>query len=109
MKKINLENLSEAELRELNRDVIARLRFYSETRRKMQLMAFKVGDRVEFETEQGIIDGIVIRINQKTASVDADDGRSWRVSPHFLRKVAETSVKPNSSEQTNLFHLPNRA
>ena len=108
MKKFNLNGLCEAELRDLNREIVTRLKLYSQTRREVQLMAFKIGDRVEFETEQGIVDGTVVRINQKTASVDADDGRSWRVSPHFLRKVVGTSAQPNSTEQTNLFQLPSR-
>lgn len=94
MKKINLDTLSEAELRELNREIITRLKFYSETRQKVQLMSFRVGDRVEFDTDQGFIDGLIVRINQKTATIDADDGRSWRVSPYFLRKVANVSERP---------------
>ncbi len=104
MKKINLDTLSETELRELNREIINRLKFYSETRQRVQLMSFRIGDRVEFDTDQGFIDGVIIRINQKTATIDADDGRSWRVSPHFLRKVAGASERP--VVQTNLFQFP---
>ncbi len=99
MKKINLDSMSETELRELNREIIMRLKFYSETRQKVQLMSFRIGDRVEFDTDQGFIDGVVIRINQKTATIDADDGRSWRVSPHFLRKVARTT-EPSAAQAT---------
>lgn len=101
MKKINLDSMSEAELRELNREILMRLKFYSETRQKAQLMSFRIGERVEFDTDQGFIDGVVIRINQKTATIDADDGRSWRVSPHFLRKVAGAAERP--AEQATLF------
>ena len=104
MKKINLDPLSEAELRELNREIIMRLKFFSETRQKVQLMSFRIGDRVEFDTDQGFVDGVIIRINQKTATIDADGGRSWRVSPHFLRKVAGAAERPVA--QTNLFQFP---
>lgn len=104
MKKINLDVLSEDELKNLNRQVVMRLRYLSEIRRRSQLMSFRVGDRVEFETDNGIIEGVVVRVNQKTASIDADDGRSWRVSPHLLRKVMNVSETLHG--QTNLFHLP---
>ena len=107
MKKINLDALSEADLRELNREIINRLKFYSENRQKAQLMSFRIGDRVEFDTDQGFIDGVIIRINQKTATIDADDGRTWRVSPHFLRKVAGALERPVA--QTNLFQFPVRS
>ena len=107
MKKINLYHLSESELRSLNREIIIRLNFYSESRRKEQLMAFRIGDRVEFDTDQGRIEGLVIRINQKTASINADDGRNWRVSPNFLRKIA--GLPEREVFQTNLFQLPVRS
>ena len=49
---------------------------------------FRKGDRVSFEDQylQTCI-GTIIRINQKTASVEADDGRGWRVSFGLLRHV----------------------
>lgn len=99
--------MSEVELRELNREIIMRLKLYSETRRKAQLMSFRIGDRVEFDTDQGFVDGVIVRINQKTATIDTDDGRSWRVSPYFLRKVARTSEQP--VVQPNLFKFPTRS
>src|SRR3989344_8272931 len=102
--KIDLDSLSEEELRALNREIIKRLDFYSFARRKIQLMEFRVGDKVEFDTDHGTITGTVTRINQKTASIDANDGRGWRVSPGFLRKVGSAQQKP--STQGNLFQFP---
>ena len=107
MKRINLDNLTESELRDLHREIIMRLNFYSENRRKTQLMAFRIGDRVWFETDQGRMEGLIIRINQKTASINADDGRNWRVSPNFLKKIA--GLPEREVSQTNLFHLPGRS
>lgn len=107
MKKFDLDELSESELRSLHREIIVRLNFYSESRRKEQLMAFRIGDRVEFDTDQGHIEGFIIRINQKTASINADDGRNWRVSPNFLKKISGHPERDVS--QTNLFHLPIRS
>ncbi len=50
---------------------------------------FRVGDRVSFEDRhlQTRI-GTVVRINQKTASVDCDD-QGWRVSFGILRHVVD--------------------
>lgn len=107
MKKIDLNSMSEAELRELNREIVRRLELYSSTRRKMQLMSFRVGDRVEFDDGYQILSGIVTRVNQKTASVQADDGRGWRVAPTLLRRVVGMSEA--SDAQTNLFQFPTNA
>ncbi len=51
---------------------------------------FRKGDRVSFEDRylQTCI-GTIVRINQKTASVEADDGRGWRVSFGLLRQVVD--------------------
>ena len=83
----DLDSLSEAELRDLNRVIVERLNWFTSVRRHQQLRAFRVGDRVEFESEYGILGGIVMKLNQKTATIAADDGRPWRVSPSFLRSV----------------------
>ncbi|OYZ15132.1 MAG: hypothetical protein B7Y39_16670 [Bdellovibrio sp. 28-41-41] len=107
MKKIDLDSMSEAELRELNREVIKRLDFYSHTRRKIELMSFSIGDRVEFDDGYRIVSGIVTRVNQKTATVQTDDGRGWRVAPSFLRRVGGS--RDVSEIQTNLFQFPTNA
>ncbi|MGE3758676.1 MAG: hypothetical protein AB7H97_13015 [Pseudobdellovibrionaceae bacterium] len=107
MKKIDLDSMSEAELRELNREIIRRLEIYSYTRRKMELMSFRVGDRVEFDDGYQIVSGVVTRINQKTASIQADDGRGWRVAPSLLRRV--NGSRDVSEAQTNLFQFPTNA
>lgn len=107
VKKINLDSMSEAELRELNREIVRRLEIFSLTRRKMQLMAFHVGDRVEFDDGYQIISGIITRVNQKTATIQTDDGRGWRVAPSLLRRV--NNSRDVSEVQANLFQLPTNA
>lgn len=102
--KINIDNMSEDELRALNREIVRRLEMISYGRRKMQLMAFRIGDRVEFDTERGTVVGTVVRINQKTASIETDAGPGYRVSPSFLRKIVGEAV----SDQGNLFQFPER-
>lgn len=57
------------------------------------MQKFKVGERVCFmhETRGQLISGIIIRLNQKTASIAADDGQRWNVSPTFLRKIVRAN------------------
>lgn len=107
MKKIDLDSMSEEQLRELNREIIMRLEFHSLARRKMQLMSFRVGDRVEFDDGYQFVSGIITRLNQKTATIQTDDGRGWRVAPSLLRKISG-STQPTDA-QTNLFHFPANA
>ena len=53
------------------------------------LMArFYVGARVAFYTHSGQQkQGIIIKLNQKTASIHTDDGGRWKVCPSFLSEV----------------------
>lgn len=106
MKKIDLDSMSEDELRMLNREIVRRLEFYSSVRRKSELMAFRVGDRVAFDSDHGSVTGTVVRVNHKTASIEGDDGRGWRVSPSFLQKIADNPSAPRDN-QANLFQFPN--
>ncbi len=105
MKKIDLDSMTEAELHMLNREVVQRLEFYSSVRRKSELMAFRVGDRVAFDSDLGSVTGTVVRVNQKTASIEGDDGRGWRVSPKFLQKITD-SPNAHRDTQANLFQFP---
>ena len=99
--EIDLDKLSEQELRRLNHEIVSRLHMITTVHRSAALAAFRIGDRVAFETDRGTMTGTVVRINQKTASIDADDGRGWRVCPGSLSKIVQSSTTP----QANLFHL----
>ena len=49
---------------------------------------FALGDTVSFEAQDLITRfGTIIRLNQKTATLSADDGLQWRVSYAALRRV----------------------
>ena len=105
--KIDLDALSESQLRELNRAIVKRLEIFSFTRRKVQLMAFQIGDRVEFDNGREIISGTVVRVNQKTASIETDDGPDYRVAPSLLRKIV--NERPAQEAQGNLFQLKSKS
>ena len=48
------------------------------------------GDTVTFEDRDGRgITGVVVRINQRTATIGTGDGGNWRVPFHMLRHVID--------------------
>ena len=86
---IDIDQLTEAELVDLNHRIVARLRILSEMRAHAEMLAFRIGDRVAFQAPgQGRVEGMLTRYNKKTVTVVTDDGRQWNVSPAFLGKAA---------------------
>lgn len=84
-----LRYMGEDDLLYLNRMVVERLNLLAQARSTVQLAQFAEGDRVEFTANDGAVkQGTVIRLNKKTASLLADDGQNWKVSPALLRKQA---------------------
>ena len=47
--KIDIDQLSEAELIDLNNRIVARLRFLHQMRAHVEMLEFKIGDRVSFQ------------------------------------------------------------
>ena len=81
-----LELLTEEELVQLNRIVIARLRLMQEIRAHGRMMDFQLGQSVQFTDPSGrIFRGVVSRHNRKSVTVVTGDGMHWRVSPSLLR------------------------
>ena len=98
--KIDIDKLTEAELVDLNHRIVERLRFLNQARAHIQMLEFKIGDRVTFQPEgRGPVEGMLTRYNKRTVTIITDDGRQWNVSPNFLRKIepsaTETPVRPN--------------
>jgi len=50
-------------------------------------LEFNIGDQVSFEHRRGLIEGRVVKINQKSIGVKAESGISWNVSPGLLTKT----------------------
>ena len=51
---------------------------------------FRCGEKVAFEDKYlKTVVGIVVRINQRTATIDPGDGHSWRVGFALLRHVVD--------------------
>jgi hypothetical protein len=102
--KINIDELTEAELVDLNHRVVERLRFLNQMRAHSRMLEFKIGDRVSFKAEgRPPVVGMLTRYNKKTVTVITDDGQHWNVSPSLLLK-AESPEKAES-DKTNVLPL----
>ena len=87
---IDIDRLTEAELIDLNRRIVERLRLLDQMRAHGQMLEFKVGDRVRFQPAgRDIVEGMLTRYNRKTVTVITDDGRQWNVAPGFLSKAIQ--------------------
>ena len=96
---IDIDRLTEAELIDLNRRIVERLRFLQQMRAHKDMLSFRIGERVSFEpADRPPVFGILTRYNRKTVTVITEDGRQWNVSPHLLRKV-----KP-ANDQNDVAH-----
>ena len=74
MMKINIDNLTEPELVDLNHRVVERLRFLNQMRAHVEMLEFKIGDRVAFGADRmHVVEGMLTRYNKKTVTVIADD------------------------------------
>lgn len=99
--KINIDDLTESELIDLNRRIVERLRLLHQVRAHMEMLEFKIGDRVVFQADRfRTVEGTLTRYNRKTVTVLSDDGRRWTVSPGLLRRAASSSGEPNVKNVT---------
>lgn len=92
-KKIDIDQLTEEEFIDLNHRIVERLRFLKQMQAHAQMLEFRIGDHVAFQTSsRETMRGMLTRHNKKTVTVIADDGRQWNVSPGFLTKLKEPNV-----------------
>ena len=95
---IDIDNLTEAELIDLNHRIVARLRFLSQMRAHAQMLDFRIGDRVSFQPEGHLpVVGMLTRYNRKTVTVVTDGGQRWNVSPMLLRRAADARAAERSA------------
>jgi hypothetical protein len=96
---IDIDRLSEPELIDLNRRIVERLKMIAALRSHQQMMKFSVGQRVTFEPlGRGVLEGVVVRYNQKTVTLVTNSGEQWRVAPTLLRPAGEIIDMPPSGE-----------
>jgi len=105
--KIDIPVLTENELEDLNRRIVERLRFLSQTRAHHKMLEFKVGDRVSFKTDdRPALCGVLTKYNKKTVTVITDSGEHWNVAPGLLTLSKE--AKTSESKQSNVIPMPKR-
>ena len=89
---IDFNQYSLEQLSQLNRELVEHLKVRSQRESQRDMEQFELGDKVSFTANDGrIIEGEIIRFNQKTITVCTDHNH-WRVSPKFLTKVITTSA-----------------
>ncbi len=99
---IAIDKLDEAQLRDLNRRIVERLRFLQQMRAHNAMLKLSIGDRVTFVGHEGQeVRGCVVRYNRKTVTVLAENGEQWRVSPGMLCKIG-----PEKEVVSNVVTLP---
>jgi hypothetical protein len=91
---INIDQLTEAELTDLNHRIVQRLRILRQVHAHVQMMEFKIGDRVTFQPAgRPAVIGMLTRYNKKTVTVITEQGERWNVSPMLLQRVADPKNK----------------
>ena len=87
---IDLDRLTEAELVDLNRRVVERLRLLRQIAAHRQMLEFRVGDKVAFDPPgRGTLFGTLVRYNRKTVTVIADGGW-WTCRPRQYRSKSRS-------------------
>ena len=88
---ININNLTEAELVDLNNRIVERLRFLHQARAHSRMLDFKIGDRVSFQPDgRTLMVGVLTRYNKKTVTVITEGGECWNVAPGLLHRIVES-------------------
>jgi hypothetical protein len=101
---IDIDQLTEAELIDLNHRIVERLRFLSQMRAHVEMLEFKVGERVAFQPPgQGRLEGMLTRYNKKTVTVITDIGQRWNVSPALVSRVKPANGA--NTARSNLIRL----
>lgn len=103
---IDIDQLTEAELIDLNHRIVARLRFLQQLRAHSSMLEFRLGEHVRFHSEShGAVAGVITRYNKKTVSILTDAGQRWNVSPQLLER-AGSETHTFSPEPGNVVALP---
>lgn len=107
---IDIDKLTEAELIDLNRRIVERLRFLHQMRAHATMLKYSLGDRVYFDTDDGRrVVGTLVRYNKKSVTVITDDAQRWTVSPSFIRPLEPRDITPRDEPKPRQSELPGLA
>jgi hypothetical protein len=105
--KIDIDRLTEAELVDLNRRIVERLRLLQQMQAHVRMLEFKVGERVQFQPAgHPPVAGVLTRYNRKTVTVIADTGQQWNVAPQLLQQVDRSASA--GDPKPNVIPMPRR-
>jgi len=92
---IDIDQLSEAELIDLNHRIVARLQLLRQLEAHSSMLEFRIGERVRFHPQgRGPVIGIITRYNKKTVSLLTEEGERWNVAPQLLERPGTRSAGP---------------
>lgn len=98
---VDIDGLSLEELMQLNHRVVERIKMLQAMQAHVDMMAFNLGTKVSFDTDEGRIVGTLVKYNRKTVNVVADDGRHYRVTPGLLSAVKDVDSAPQPKPTKN--------
>ena len=91
---VDIDGLSLEELMQLNHRVVERIKMLQAMQAHVDMMAFNLGAKVSFDTDEGRIVGTLVKYNRKTVNVLTDDGRHYRVTSGLLSAVKDVDSAP---------------
>lgn len=104
---IDIDNLTEAELVDLNHRIVERLKFLQQMRAHASMLEFSIGEKVSFQPEgHPMLHGIITKYNRKSVTVITENGQHWNVAPMFLRKAGMPAGAQTPSGQ--VIRLPKK-
>ena len=95
---IDIDGLSMEELIQLDHRVVERIKMLRSMQAHVGMMAFNLGARVSFDSQEGHQLGTLVKYNRRTVTVLTDDGRQWRVSPSLLAAVKDADQPPATDD-----------
>ena len=87
---MRIDDLSIDQLLELNRVICQRIDELQDRENLQALSQLRVGLKVTFQGRDGLVLGIVTKINRKSVIVLGDDGKKqYKISPGLLRPLRD--------------------
>ena len=93
---VDIDGLSIDELLQFNHRVVERIKMLRAMQAHVDMMAFNLGSKVSFDTDEGRVIGTLVKYNRKTVNVVGDNGLHYRVTPRLLSAVKDVDSKPPS-------------
>lgn len=87
IRKLNVE-----QLHTLNHIIIERMKLFKKAKTIFTLKKFQIFDSVYFIHKDKKYEGVIVRLNQTTATVKVEDGVLWKIPPEFLKKSKKTNI-----------------